>query len=58
MIFAIGMVLAFIGWVLRPVGLQALKVTDSYLKFVGSVIIIGLSMMVLSVAIMAWGFLP
>lgn len=58
MIFSIGIVLAFIGWVLRPTGLQALKCSDRYLKVVGAMIVLGLFMMVLSIAIMTWGNLP
>lgn len=58
MIFSIGIVLAFIGWVLRPTGLSVIKFSDRYLRIVGAMVALGLFMMVLSIAIMTRGNLP
>lgn len=58
MIFSIGILLAFIGWALRPTGLSVLKFSDRYLRIVGTMVVLGLFMVVLSIAIMAWGNLP
>lgn len=58
MIFAIGIVLAYIGWVLKVRGLEGITAPQWRFTLSGILIICGLFMMVLSIAIMAWGILP
>jgi len=58
MIFAIGIILAYIGWVLKARGLEAITASSWRLILSGSLIVCGLFMVVLSIAIMAWGSLP
>ena len=58
MIFAIGIILAYIGWVLKARGLEAITASSCRLILSGSLIVCGLFMVVLSIAIMAWGSLP
>ncbi len=58
MIFAIGIILAFIGWVLKARGLDSITAPTWRAALSGGLQVCGLFMVVISIAIMAWGNLP
>lgn len=58
MLFAIGIILAFISWALKPRGLDAITAPHWRLIVSGACNLLGVFLVVISIAIMAWGNLP